>query len=96
MSNLRNAIIWCIIRVGNKKLKSVLIKERAMKMIGNGFLRGYARVLDLMGVTKNWPDISNDRIRDYNALREDWENIGGTIQKEERSYKKAGAGCSRK
>ena len=68
-----------------------------MKMtVNDDFLRGYVKVLDLMGVTKKWPDISNDRIRDYNALREDWENVGRTIQEEERSYKKAGAGCSRK
>ncbi len=31
--------------------------------------------------TKDWPDISNGRQKDFEALRSDWENVGTYIQK---------------
>lgn len=53
--------------------------------ISKGFLKGYFRVLDLSG-TKHWPEISNDKIKDYRALRSDWENVGRNIQRGTREY----------
>lgn len=53
------------------------------------FLRGYLRTLDLFGVTKEWPDITNDRTKDFEALRSDWDNVGRTIRRETRNFKNA-------
>ena len=46
------------------------------------FQRGYRRALDLFGVTKEWPDITNDAAKDFEALRSDWDNVGKTIRRE--------------
>lgn len=45
------------------------------------FIHGFVRVLDLGG-TKDWPDISNDKVKDYKAIRSDWENVGRIIREE--------------
>ena len=47
------------------------------------FIRGYSRALDLFGVKKNWPNLLDDRERDYKALRGDWEEVGAAIRREE-------------
>ena len=56
--------------------------------ISKSFLRGYIRVLDIYG-QKNWPDISNDRQRDYEKLRGDWENVGKYIRESTDRYRSA-------
>lgn len=62
-----------------------------MKMkISENFLRGYIKVLDLSGATKEWPNLSDDRLKDYAALKGDWENVGNSIQREIRNFKAAG------
>ena len=48
--------------------------------ISKSFLRGYLRVFNLQQ-TKDWPDISNGRQKDFEALRSDWENVGTYIRK---------------
>ena len=48
--------------------------------VSKSFLRGYVRVLNLYG-TKDWPDISNGKQKDFEALRSDWENVGTYIRK---------------
>ncbi len=60
-----------------------------MRRVSKAFFRGYIRVLDLKG-TKKWPDISDGRTKDYEALRGDWEYVGKEIRKETRSYKRVG------
>lgn len=59
-----------------------------MKRISNAFLCGYERALDLSG-SKKWPDITNDRTKDYEALRSDWENAGREIRKGTRKFERA-------
>lgn len=59
-----------------------------MKKISSAFFTGYVRALDLTG-TKKWPDISDDRTIDYEALRSDWENVGRTIRNETKKYGRA-------
>ena len=56
--------------------------------ISKGFIKGYIRALKLIG-TKQWPDISNGRTKDYNALRSDWRNVGESIRRETRNFKQA-------
>ncbi len=58
--------------------------------ISNGFLKGYLRALNLTGNDKEWPDLSDERIRDYEALRSDWDSVGETIRRETRGFKQAG------
>lgn len=36
--------------------------------------------------TRVWPDIYNDKNKDYKALRGDWENVGNTIRRESRNF----------
>lgn len=59
-----------------------------MKRASKAFLKGYFRVLDLTGA-KEWPNISDNRTKDYEALRGDWENVGKEIRKEARKYNRA-------
>lgn len=56
-------------------------------LISKSFLRGYIRVIDIYS-KKNWPDISRDRKRDYEALRGDWENVGRFIREGTGSYRR--------
>ena len=42
--------------------------------------------------TKDWPDISNGRQKDFEALRSDWENVGTYIQKGTKRTAVAGGG----
>lgn len=62
------------------------MKAKASK----NFLKGYIRVLDLYG-TKEWPELSNNRQKDYEALRSDWENVGDSVRRETRSFEGAQA-----
>ena len=50
------------------------------------FLYGYMRAIDLSG-RKNWPDLSGDRTKDFDALRRDWENVGRAIKRETKNIK---------
>lgn len=54
--------------------------------ISVNFTKGFSRALDLSG-TKKWPNLSDERIADYEALRSDWENVGQTIKEESGRYK---------
>lgn len=56
-------------------------------IISKRFLWGFARALGLNG-TKEWPDLSDDKLKDYRALRSDWENVGKSIRKEARNFEK--------
>lgn len=59
-----------------------------MKMkISTNFTKGFCRVLNLRG-TKKWPQISNTRKADYQAIRSDWENVGKSIRRETEKYKR--------
>lgn len=51
----------------------------------NSFRKGLIRTLDISG-TKEWPNISNNSLKDYLALRRDWENVGSSIKDEVREY----------
>ncbi len=55
--------------------------------ISKSFLNGYGKVLNLNGA-KEWPDISRERQRDYEALRSDWSNVGRTIREETRNFER--------
>ncbi|PWJ49370.1 hypothetical protein [Faecalicatena contorta] len=56
--------------------------------ISKSFLSGYARALNLSG-TKEWPNLSDDKMKDYRALRSDWEDVGNSIRRETRNLRKA-------
>ena len=58
------------------------------EIISKSFFRGFTRALDLTGA-KKWPEISNERERDYEKLREDWENVGNYIREGTREYRRA-------
>ena len=53
--------------------------------ISKSFLDGYIKSLNLGG-TKEWPDLSEDRMKDYKALRSDWDNVGKSIREETRNF----------
>lgn len=55
--------------------------------MSKSFIDGFARALSLKS-TKEWPDISNDREKDYMALRGDWDNVGESIRREARNFKR--------
>lgn len=57
-------------------------------MISKSFLKGYIRALNLNGM-KQWPDLSESKKRDYEALRSDWENVGRDIREGEREYERS-------
>ncbi len=57
-------------------------------MISKSFLNGFIKTLDLSG-TKEWPELSDDKMKDYKALRGDWENVGEFIRKGTRDIKRA-------
>ena len=42
--------------------------------------------------TKDWPDISNGRQKDLEAVRSDWENVGTYIRKGTKREAVAGGG----
>ena len=42
--------------------------------------------------TKDWPDISNGRQKDFEAVRSDWENVGTYIRKGTKRAAVAGGG----
>ncbi len=53
--------------------------------LSKSFIKGYGSVLNFNS-TKEWPDISRDSQRDYEALRSDWYNVGRTIRRETRNF----------
>ncbi len=60
-----------------------------MKIVfSQSFIEGFTRVLDLYG-TKEWPNVSDGVQSDYEALREDWENVGESIRRARESCKRA-------
>lgn len=48
--------------------------QKTKVFISHSFMSGYIRTLDLGG-TKNWPLISDNRKRDFEALRSDWGHV---------------------
>lgn len=56
-------------------------------MMSRSFFKGFSRTTDIIG-TKEWPNISNGMMRDYLALRKDWEDVGNSIARECRKYAK--------
>ena len=63
----------------NKKGKTM------RKLISDSFFLGYIRALDLKG-TKRWPNLSDEKKRDYDAIRGDWEDVGREIRKGTQRY----------
>lgn len=57
-------------------------------LISKSFLQGYMRGLNL-GKTKRWPSLSDDKLKDYEDLRSDWENVGKNIREGTEEYKKS-------
>ena len=55
-------------------------------LFSQSFIDGFSRVLNLSG-TKEWPDVSDGVQSDYEALREDWENVGESIRRARKNYK---------
>lgn len=66
--------------------------QKTKIFISHSFMSGYIRALDLGG-TKNWPLISDNRKRDFEALRSDWGHVGDCIRREERNYSESKEGC---
>lgn len=58
--------------------------------ISKNFLEGYARAISVV-TEHRYPELGNDRYRDYLALRGDWSVVGKTIQKETRAYAESAA-----
>lgn len=50
--------------------------ERNKILVTKSFLDGYTRVLDLYGSLMKWPDLNNDKKKDYEALEDDWRECG--------------------
>ena len=44
--------------------------------------------MDNLDSTKEWPNIYDDKMKDYMALRGDWDNVGKSIRKETRNFKR--------
>ncbi len=61
------------------------MKRRRKIVISSSFLKGYARALSVYS-SNNYPDLLNDRYKDYQALRGDWSIVGETIKTETRAY----------
>ena len=57
--------------------------------LSKGFLHGCEKATDLMGVTKIWPEIYNDKKKDYDALKEDWKHVGKAIREETERFSKS-------
>lgn len=60
--------------------------KRSIKIrISDSFLRGYARALSVYP-DNDYPDLGDDRYKDYKALRGDWAVVGETIQAQTRAF----------
>ena len=57
-----------------------------IRKVSKSFIDGYARSLDLLGIMKEWPDLSNSELKDYEALKVDWQDVGDTIRRETRNF----------
>ena len=62
--------------------------DQMKPIISQCFIKGIARAIDISG-RKNWPDLSRDKTKDFNALRSDWEYAGDAIGREIRGFKRA-------
>ena len=68
------------------------MKADLHNLLSRAFWDGYGRVLDLGGTSKQWPDLLNDREKDYEALRRDWSHVGESIGESISEY---GVECAR-
>jgi hypothetical protein len=57
--------------------------------LSKSFLKGFTKTINLAG-SKDWPDVSEGTMKDYWAIRRDWENVGSTIQEECNKYAASG------
>ena len=62
-------------------------EQKSRLKAGNNFLKAYKRGLKLYN-TKDWPDLSNEWERDYEALRGDWENVGNSITRAAKDFRR--------
>lgn len=81
-----------------KRIKEDFIQKRTLhrkkgrreitmkKIISNHFIFGYSRALDLKGI-KKWPNLSDDKKKDYEAIKGDWENVGKELRESTRRYR---------
>ncbi len=53
------------------------------------FIEGYSKVLDLFGTTKEWPELSGSKEKDFLSLRSDWDNVGNDIRRGTTCFKRA-------
>lgn len=58
------------------------------KVVSNSFLLGFKRILDMKG-TKRWPYLSDGKQEDFEAMRNDWENAGKSIQEGTDKYRRS-------
>ena len=57
------------------------MKKHSKAKLSDSFLRGYARALSVYA-NNTYPDLKDDRYKDYLALRGDWLIVGKAIQTE--------------
>jgi hypothetical protein len=53
-------------------------------IVSNKFIQSFSGIS--LYRTRVWPDIYNDKDKDYKALRSDWENVGNSIGRECRGF----------
>lgn len=53
-------------------------------VVSDKFIQSFSGI-SLYG-TRVWPDIYNDKNKDFKALRSDWENVGNSIRRECRDF----------
>lgn len=58
-------------------------------LISNSFIQGYIGLLNTKEV-KRWPNLSEDKRRDYEALKGDWKNVGREIEEGTRRFNDVG------
>lgn len=61
------------------------MKKRAKIRISSSFIRGYARAFSVYP-DNDYPDLGDDRYKDYKALRGDWAVVGETIKTQTRVF----------
>ena len=55
--------------------------------VSNRFLKGFFGIN--LYRTRQWPDLTNDKVKDAEALKGDWGYVGDTIRKESEKYARA-------